>query len=122
MYVSSRSTIMAYTDPHLVMSPRASVSNLFPIYDGGEGEFSVALLDWDGGASLGIRWNGSDKEDRVGNPQSRGLSTWFVVPGLLMAGVLQSMLERGLVGGGQIKDKAKAEQAIRQALLVQGVQ
>ena len=28
---------------------------------------------------LAMRWNGN-KENPLGNPQSRGLSTWFIVP------------------------------------------
>jgi len=27
-----------------------------------------------------MRWNGDNDENPIGNPQSRGLPTWFVVP------------------------------------------
>lgn len=40
---------------------------------------ALAVGRWDGQAVLAIRWNGKTDED-LGNPQSRGLPTWFIVP------------------------------------------
>lgn len=70
---------MSYISPTMVVSPKASVADLRVIYDGGEGSWSAAIMTWDGDAgALGIRWNGEDGS--VGNPQSRGIPTWFIVP------------------------------------------
>jgi hypothetical protein len=109
----------AYTDPHNVTSPRVSISNLHPVCDRGEWEFSVALLDWDHKPRVGVRWNGGTDADTKnpspGNPQSRGLPTWFVLPEEFNPATLQALLDAGLVGGGTI-DRANAEKWIREAL------
>jgi hypothetical protein len=34
---------------------------------------------WDNKYRLAIRWNGS-KDNPIGNPQSRGFGTWFMLP------------------------------------------
>ena len=47
--------------------------------DTGEGGWALASLVWDGKPSLALRWNGDD-DNRLGNPQSRGIPTWFVLP------------------------------------------
>jgi len=39
----------------------------------------LALGRWDNRPVLAMRWNG-DSENPIGNPQSRGLPTWFIVP------------------------------------------
>jgi hypothetical protein len=81
---------MAYQDPTQVRSPKGAVTHLHVIYDGGEQtmEFqwegwSVAELEWYENPVLAIRWNGSTSREgvsEVGNPQSRGNPTWFIVP------------------------------------------
>src|SRR5262249_49469391 len=43
------------------------------------GRWSLAALDWDGTPSLGIRRNG-DSGNPIGNPQSRGIPTRFILP------------------------------------------
>jgi hypothetical protein len=40
----------------------------------------LALGRWDNRPVLAMRWNGNDNNP-IGNPQSRGLPTWFIVPG-----------------------------------------
>jgi len=87
---------MNYINPSMVTSPKASISNLKVVYDGdaqgaGEGEWvgwSIATFDWNGEPSVGARWNGSD--GNVGNPQSRGVPTWFVLPGPLAEAALKA--------------------------------
>ena len=73
---------MAYVDPVTVLSPRSRLRAVDVIFNSnpGIGGWSVALLDFDGGERIGIRWNGSEEEPGVGNPQSRAKPTWFVVP------------------------------------------
>lgn len=70
---------MSYTHPGTVISPKHRVDDLHVIYDGGPDNWSLAQLKWDQKEALGIRWNGGEKES-VGNPQSRGLPTWFILP------------------------------------------
>jgi hypothetical protein len=58
------------------------VSDLNIIFDGGESSYSVAKLRWDGDPAVAVRWNGGDSApfQGLGNPQSRGIPTWFILP------------------------------------------
>jgi hypothetical protein len=81
---------MSYQDPTQVRSPKGAVTHLHVIYDGGEQTthpgwegWSVAELEWYENPVLAIRWNGSTTHasiSEVGNPQSRGNPTWFILP------------------------------------------
>lgn len=70
---------MAYIDPKTVISPKEFVNDVSVLVDTGEGGWSLASLLWAGQKSLALRWNGDD-QNRLGNPQSRGIPTWFVLP------------------------------------------
>ena len=71
---------MAFVNPSSVTAPKANwvLSNV--LFSSGQGGWSAAEGEWDGDACLAIRWNGSDATEGVGNPQSRGHPTWFIVP------------------------------------------
>ena len=86
----------SFTPPDTVLSPKGAVTDLRVLYNTGEGGWSLSRLNWKGNESLGIRWNGSG-ENRIGNPQSRGVPTWFIVPDELHAD-LQQRFDRSLKG------------------------
>jgi hypothetical protein len=94
---------VSYVDPGTVVSPKNRVKSVDVLYNAGR--WSAALLDYDGAERLGIRWNGSKKRQGVGNPQSHGRPTWFVVPEELAAVVrerveqLADSQEGGLLAG-----------------------
>jgi len=78
-------------DPTTVLSPRKNVKNVTVLYNGGNipGAYSIAKLKWNGDDVIGIRWNISENEISnksngidlcLGEPNSRGYSTWFVLP------------------------------------------
>ena len=74
---------MSYIHPKMVLSPTAILSDLEVVFDGGENQWSVAKFKWNGQAVVGIRWNGGSADPRfpgMGNPQSRGVPTWFILP------------------------------------------
>jgi hypothetical protein len=73
---------MSYIDPTKVLSPKGSIKNLTVIRDGGENGWSLAEMEWDGSPVLAMRWNGGSNNGfpSIGNPQSRGIPTWFVLP------------------------------------------
>ena len=88
---------MKYQNPQTVTSPQDLIKNIQVIFDGGDGlngtqGYSIAILeDHEGNLSIGMRWNVSHREyddtdkcnnvtECVGNPQSRGYSTWFILP------------------------------------------
>jgi hypothetical protein len=68
-----------YVKPSDVQSPKRHWSLIHVIFDGGENGSSLAIGRWDNKPALAMRWNGNSGSP-LGNPQSRGLPTWFVVP------------------------------------------
>lgn len=90
---------MAYVDPEKVLSPKEFLRGVRLLYDHGPGQWSVAALNWNGLERVGIRWNGEEGERGVGNPQSRGHPTWFLLPEELQEAVLKEV--RQLVKSGE---------------------
>lgn len=106
-----------YTAPKNVTSPQASVSKVCPVLDAGEWHYSVALLLWEKQPAVGIRWNGgSEGEGKIqpGNPQSRGLPIWFIVPEPFELAILETVLTLGCGGGSIIA--TEAEVAVKEAI------
>jgi hypothetical protein len=98
-------------NPNTVLSPKQSVSNLCVIFDGGLynvndpwSGMSVAQLLWEGSPAVGIRWNGVLGEN-VGQPQSRGLPTWFILPDPLVGPVLDC-IDQHVKGGNSASAEA----------------
>ena len=73
---------MSYIKPCDVLSPKGVISDLRILRDGGENGWSLAEMNWDGSPALAMRWNGGSNNGSpsIGNPQSRGIPTWFVLP------------------------------------------
>lgn len=69
---------MSYVKPEEVRSPKAHWYLFEVVLDRGEGDCAYALGEWDGERRIGFRWNGN-ADNRIGNPQSRGLSTWTML-------------------------------------------
>lgn|SRR5690606_13392145 len=83
-----------YRDPSGVLSPKHSVQKVIVIFDGKTNEdhpFSIAKILWKGKWCIGIRWNinqnewgdpnkKSGKNICIGEPNSRGYPTWFIIP------------------------------------------
>lgn len=76
-----------YIRPGEVHAPKRFWQLFHVLYDGGpsgnenDGATGSALAigRWEGKPVLAMRWNGR-KGNPIGNPQSRGLPTWFIVP------------------------------------------
>jgi len=75
-------TLMSYILPHTVLTPKGSIKDLEILFDGGENSWSLAKMKWDNHPVIAMRWNGGSGNGipSIGNPQSRGYPTWFVVP------------------------------------------
>ncbi len=81
-----------YKRPQLINSPKGKVDVVKILFDGEtDSAYSLAIIKWEGVLKLGIRWNIAEGEwedakkqqgmaECIGNPQSRGHSTWFVLP------------------------------------------
>jgi hypothetical protein len=69
-----------YIPPSEVTSPRRQWSLISVLFDPREpGKCVLAIGRWDNRPVLAMRWNGTANSP-IGNPQSRGLPTWFIVP------------------------------------------
>jgi hypothetical protein len=82
--------------PDLVRSPKERIRELRVIYTNREEGWSIAEIDWYHRSDdewrwrVGMRWDGEEGE--LGNPQSSGHPTWFVVPEGEISDII---LERG---------------------------
>ncbi|MFY9905244.1 MAG: hypothetical protein WBX02_18230 [Terriglobales bacterium] len=109
---------MAYIEPATVWSPKASIRSVEVLYNsalGGPGGWSVARVNWEDEPRIGIRWNGGDGPG-VGNPQSRGNATWFILPERLQDAILREIDDLAMNGpGGLIEGyEAMAKDADRE--------
>ncbi len=70
--------------PEMVRSPKKWVHDVHVIYTDDTEGWSVAELQWlhqednQLRPRVGLRWDGLEHE--IGNPQSSGHSTWFLLP------------------------------------------
>lgn len=79
---------MPYIEPSQVNSPKRSWGQSHTVLiDTGSGGWSAAEGTWEDKPCLGLRWNGSDDDESIGNPQSRGNPTWWIVPDELSGGI-----------------------------------
>lgn len=78
MLTSMSTSLMGYILPDQATSPRQHWSIIKVLVPAASERMAIALGKWDGQPVIGLRWNGTD-EAPVGNPQSRGLPTWFIV-------------------------------------------
>lgn len=109
---------MAYVEPATVWAPRASIRSVETLYNsnpGGPAGWSVARVNWEGHDRVGIRWNGGDGPG-VGNPQSRGNATWFILPHELNDVILSTIDDLAMSApGGLIEGyRAMAADAARE--------
>jgi hypothetical protein len=106
---------MAYVEPATVLAPKASIRSVEILYNSGPGGWSVASIDWNGEEAVGIRWNGNEGSG-IGNPQSRGNATWFILPNELNEVILSRVDDLAMSGpGGLIEGySAMAKDAARE--------
>jgi hypothetical protein len=80
---------MRYFSSVDVISPKRNIKSIVPIYQ--NSEFALAKVTWNGTERIAIRWNVTENEwtnpDKIsgkticlGEPNSRGYPTWFVLP------------------------------------------
>lgn len=85
--------MMAYVDPTTVLSPRANWNLIEVLRNEGPDDAALAVGTWTENAKtkrcLASRWNGRGEGQGVGNPQSRGVATWFVLPDWMEQAILK---------------------------------
>jgi len=96
---------MAYIAPATVLAPKTSVRSVEVLYSTDNGGWSVARVGWEGSARIGIRWNGTDDGPGIGNPQSRGNATWFILPEELERAILDKVDELSMSGPGGLLER-----------------
>jgi hypothetical protein len=79
-----------YVRPEKVTAPKRRWALVSVLCDDGEGETALALGTWEGEPRLAMRWNGSAKRP-IGNPQSRGMATWFLLPPKLNKAIVEDL-------------------------------
>ena len=86
---------MSYVKPRDVSSPKNRWKLDRVLYNGGEAFWSAAEGQWKDGETwneaLAIRWNGRTGK-KLGQPQSSGYPTWFIVPDELV-GVIRAVID-----------------------------
>lgn len=108
---------MPYVEPASVLAPKTSVRSLEVLHSTGNGGWSVARVEWEGSPRIGIRWNGSDTSSGIGNPQSRGNATWFILPEELEPAVFAQIEELNMnsVGGLLEQYREMASDSVHEA-------
>ena len=96
---------MAYVEPATVLAPKASVRSVEILYSTGNGGWSVARVGWEGSERVGIRWNGAEDCPGIGNPQSRGNATWFILPEELEKAILDKVDDLSMSGPGGLLER-----------------
>ena len=108
-------------NPKDVRSPKSRINGeitvLFTKYDANNSySFSIARLNWDGKDCLAARWNGAkDNSGDIGNPQSRGLPTWFILHESLYLGIAD-LLEIEETSNGESIQTKNAASKVRELL------
>jgi hypothetical protein len=95
---------MAYVEPRTVWAPKASIRSVEVLYNRGSGHWSVARVTWEDRERIGIRWNGGDDSPGIGNPQSRGNATWFILPDELQDVILNRIDDLAMSGPGGLME------------------
>jgi hypothetical protein len=80
-----------YIVPEEVTAPRRQWSLIKVLVDTKLGGFALALGKWNDKPVLAMRWNGGNDRNAIGNPQSRGLPTWFILPDRYNESVLSTL-------------------------------
>jgi|SRR5665811_101848 len=84
--------------PHDVKSPKAhwTLIDVLHVADNPEnGGWAIALGEWKAKRRLACRWNGKDKG--LGNPSSRGVPTWFILPDEFV----EPLMKSGIIPGNK---------------------
>ncbi|EOJ8667008.1 hypothetical protein AB7250_07650 [Providencia stuartii] len=100
-----------YINPKDVLSPKGQVEILDIIFDSGRWGASVALLNYRDSIGdefeecIGMRWNGSLKDNNKGTPLSRGYPIWFIIPDVFK----DVIIEQALASAQNIVDSIVSE-------------
>ena len=85
-------TKRTYVPPDSVVAPKKHFTLVSVLDDNGPGNDALALCLWNGEPEpyLALRTNGTDTNP-LGNPQSRGMATWFRMPHRMTEALLSTL-------------------------------
>jgi len=103
-----------YIPPQDVTSPQDRWNLNCVVYDGGPGNIAVALGQWNENENentvIAIRWNGNSRaHEEVGNPQSRGHPTWFILPNDFGVAVIKELMVKRAAGNTSVRQDCLAQ-------------
>ena len=113
----------SYKNPKFINSPKGMVEVVEVIYDGKDDPaYSLAIIKWENIYKLGIRWNiaysewddyrkQNGQDECIGNPQSRGIPTWFVLPDDMMFSEKFTVRCRGLMNQEKVSKQWNREKS-----------
>jgi len=78
--------------PQDVTTPKLQWKLIKVLHEGSNdgGGYSIAAGSWDDQSVIAMRWNPCEGRP-LGNPQSRGLPTWFIVPEALNKAIISTL-------------------------------
>lgn len=101
---------MPYIKPDNVTSPKDSWTLNCVIYDEGEGKIAIAYGEWDKEGVIAMRWNGkNDLHKDIGNPQSSGHATWFILPLEIGITIVKDILIKQAAGNASVRKDCLAK-------------
>ena len=90
---------MSYVNAADVTSPKDSWKLEGVIYDEEDGSIAVAIGKWMNEGVIALRWNGiNEAHKELGNPQSFGKSTWFILPKEFGIAIVKDILVKRALG------------------------
>lgn len=93
-----------YILPQDIISPQDHWNMECIVYDGSQGNIAVAFGQWDGDNVIAMRWNGySRAHEELGNPQSSGHPTWFILPNDFGVAVIKELLMKVAAGNTSVR-------------------
>ena len=99
-----------YIPPKDATSPQDHWNLSCVVYDGGPGNIAVAFGQWDENEVVALRWNGNSQPHKeVGNPQSSGFPTWFILPHEFGVAVIKELVLKRAAGNTLVQQNSLAQ-------------
>jgi hypothetical protein len=93
-----------------VTSPKTSWKLNCVFYDEGEGNIAIAYGEWHRERVIAMRWNGkNDLHKSLGNPQSSGNATWFILPLEIGIIIVKDILIQQAAGNPNVRQNCLAK-------------
>ncbi|MCG6553229.1 MAG: hypothetical protein L7F77_12970 [Candidatus Magnetominusculus sp. LBB02] len=96
---------MAHVRPDDVTAPKHLWELECVFYDEGADGTALSFGRWENDPYIGIRWNGHDVDYPIGNPQSSGHPTWFILPIEFGSAIVKDIIVKRAAGNTYCRDE-----------------